>query len=239
MKIYRWLLRLTAPSLARDYGAAMEDMFAARLAGAHGPRSPGRSVWTRELLSLLALVWSDRRRQRMLQQHKAGPMDTLGQEVQQAARRLWRSPAFTAATVLTLALAIGANTAIFAVVERVVWNPLPYPDSDRLIELDHGSVTLRVAAVMDNTPGMYFLYRDRSQSLESAALYSSFNQTLIGRGEPERILVTHATPSLESVLRVRPALGRWFTEAEGEPGGPVVPCSRMVCGRDDSDKADR
>ena len=65
-------------------------------------------------------------------------MDTLGQEIQQAARRLWRSPAFTAATVLTLALAIGANTAIFAVVERVVINPLPYPESDRLIEMDHG-----------------------------------------------------------------------------------------------------
>ena len=149
-------------------------------------------------------------------------METLAQEIQQAARRLWRSPAFTAATVLTIALAIGANTAIFAVVERVVWNPLPYPDSERLIELDHGSVTLRVGAGMANTPGMYFLYRDRSQSLESAALFSSGNQTLTGRGEPERIMVTRATPSLESVLRVRPALGRWFTEAEGEPGGPMV-----------------
>ena len=136
MSIYRWLLRIAAPSLARDYGAAMEDMFGARLAGARTPAARA-SVWVRELCSLLGLTWSDRRRQRMLRQHKAGPMDTLGQEVQQAARRLWRSPAFTAATVLTLALAIGANTAIFAVVERVVWNPLPYPDSDRADR--HGS----------------------------------------------------------------------------------------------------
>ena len=172
MSIYRWLLRIAAPSLARDYGAAMEDMLAAKLAGAQTTFAR-LAVWTRELLSLLAIFWSDRRRQRRLHQHKAGPMDTLAQEIRQAARRLWRSPAFTAATVLTLALAIGANTAIFAVVERVVWNPLPYPDSNRLIELDHGSVTLRVQAGMANTPGMYFLYRARSQSLESAALFTN------------------------------------------------------------------
>ncbi len=219
MGIYRRLLRLAAPSLARDYGAAMEDMLAAKLAGA--PTTVARAiVWARELAGLIALVFSDRRRQRMLHSHQAGPMDTLGQELEQAARRLWRSPAFTAATVLTLALAIGANTAIFAVVERVVWNPLPYPDSDRLIEIDHGSVTLRVAAGMNTTSGLHFLYRDRSQSLESVALFSSGQRTLIGRGDPERIVITRATPSLERVLRVRPALGRWFTEAEGEPGGP-------------------
>ena len=221
MSIYRWLLRIAAPSLARDYGAAMEDMLAAKLAGAQTTRAR-IAVWIRELFSLLALFWSDRRRQRMLHQHKAGPMDTVGQEVTQAARRLWRSPAFTAATVLTLALAIGANTAIFAVVERIVWNPLPYPDSDRLIEMEHGSVTMRVSSGMGNTPGMYFLYRNRSQSLESAALFGVENRTLVGRGDAERITVTRATPSLESVLRVRPALGRWFTEAEGEPGGPIV-----------------
>jgi putative ABC transport system permease protein len=58
-------------------------------------------------------------------------MDTPGQELSQGARRLWRSPAFTCASVLTLALAIGANGAIFGVVERVVLNPLPYPESDR------------------------------------------------------------------------------------------------------------
>ena len=220
MAIYRWLLRFAAPSLAREYGAAMEDMLAARLAKARTPRAR-LAVWMRELASLLALGWSDRRRQRIIRQHKAGPMDTLGQEVQQAARRLWRTPAFTAATVLTLALAIGANAAIFAVVERVVWNPLPYPESERLIDMDHGSLTLRVASGMGNTSGMYFLYRRRSQSLESAALFSVESRTLTGRGDAERITVTLATPSLEAVLRVPPALGRWFTSEEGEPGGPM------------------
>src|SRR5687767_13526603 len=98
-------------------------------------------------------------------------MDTFGQELHQALRRLWRSPAFSTASVLTLALAIGANAAIFAVVERVVLNPLPYPESDRLITIDHGSVALKVASGMETTPGLYFIYKNRSQSLESAAIW--------------------------------------------------------------------
>ena len=65
-------------------------------------------------------------------------MDAVGREIRHATRRLVRSPAFTLATVLTLRLAIGANIAIFTVVYRVVVNPLPYPDSDRLIALDYG-----------------------------------------------------------------------------------------------------
>ena len=216
--IYRRLLRLAAPSLARDYGAAMEDMLAAKLATA--PSALARAVvWTREMASLSLLVWADRGRQRMRHQHKAGPMDTLRQEIHHAARRLWRSPAFTVATVLTLALAIGANAAIFAVVERVVINPLPYPDSDRLITLDHGSVVLEVASEMGTTPGLYLIYKNRSQSLESAAIWGMGDRTLLGRGEPQRLTVSTTTPSLATVLRVQPAVGRWFTDDEGRPGG--------------------
>ena len=66
-------------------------------------------------------------------------MDGITLEIRQAARRLSRSPLFTLTAVGTLALAIGANAAIFAVVQRVVLNPLPYPDSDRLINLRHGA----------------------------------------------------------------------------------------------------
>src|SRR5688572_29507187 len=147
-------------------------------------------------------------------------MGTLLQDLQYAARRLRLSPAFTAATVLTLALAIGANAAIFAVVERVVINPLPYPESDRVITLDHGSVVLKVASGMETTPGLYLIYRNRSQSLESAAIWGMQDRTLLSRGEPERLPTSSVTPSLAAVLRVQPALGRWFTDDEGQPGGP-------------------
>ena len=230
MTIYRALLRLSAPGLAREYGDAMEETLAIRLREARGLAARARIVM-RELLMLIALTWSERfgariraqrSQQQLLHRSKAGPMDTLSQEVRQAARRLWRSPAFTVASVLTLALAIGANTAIFAVVERIVLNPLPYPESDRLIELDHGSVTMKVAAGMANTPGIYFIYRDRARSIESAALYSIGARTLLDRGDPERLRAGFATPSLAAVLRVPPAIGRWFTEEEGMPGGPLA-----------------
>ena len=219
MAIYRWLLRIAAPSLAREYGGAMEEMLAAKLS-----RAPSRharaALLMREIAGLPALAWSDRQRQVALAQPKAGFMDSLLQELQQGARRLWRSPAFTAATVLTLALAIGANAAIFAVVERVVVNPLPYPESDRLMTLDHGSVVLKVASGIETTPGLYLIYKNRSQSLESAAIWSMQDRTLLGRGEPERLPTSNTTPSLAAVLRVQPAVGRWFTDEEGRPGGP-------------------
>jgi putative ABC transport system permease protein len=149
-------------------------------------------------------------------------MDGTGQEIRYAARRLARSPAFTIATMLTLALAIGANASIFAVVQRVVLNPLPYPDSDRLIELDHGALGLNLPSGMGMTLGLYYQYSERSRTLDGIALYATDDRTLTGDGDPERIRIARATPSLASVLRVAPALGRWFTEEEGAPGASQV-----------------
>ena len=83
-------------------------------------------------------------------------MNGIGQELRQAARRLVRSPAFTLTSVLTLALAIGANASIFAVVQRVLLNPLPYPDSDRLIEVSHGAQRLNLPSGLGITRGLYY-----------------------------------------------------------------------------------
>jgi putative ABC transport system permease protein len=139
-----------------------------------------------------------------------------------AARRLVRSPAFTLASVLTLALAIGANAAIFAVVQRVVRNPLPYPDSDRLIDVDHGAQRLNLPSGMGMTRGLYYQYLNRAHTLDGVALYAVDNLTLTGDGDPERIRVARATTTLAPVMRVWPTLGRWFTDAEGVPGAPHV-----------------
>jgi predicted permease len=138
-----------------------------------------------------------------------------------AARRLLRSPAFTLAAVLTLALAIGANAAIFGVVERVLINPLPYPDSDRLIDVDHGAHRLNLPSGMGITRGYYYQYLERAHTLEGIALFGSGDETITGDGEPARIRVTRATPSLAHVMRVWPETGRWFTDDEGKPGAPL------------------
>ena len=144
------------------------------------------------------------------------------QEIRQAARRLRRTPAFTLASLLTLALAIAANVSIFAVVHRVVLKPLPYPDSDRLIELDHGAHRLRLAGGFGITSGLFLHYVDRARTLDGAAAYRTFDATVTGDGDPERIRVARATASLTSVLRVPPELGRWFTDRESLPGAAPV-----------------
>ncbi len=151
----------------------------------------------------------------------ARSVESVWKEFGFAARRLVRSPAFTIAAVLTLALAIAANAAIFAVVERVLLNPLPYPASDRLVDLDHGGLLFNRPQGFGITRGYYYLYRERARSLESLAIYEGDTATLTGGRDPERIELVRATPSLASVMRVSPAVGRWFSEDEGRPGAPA------------------
>jgi putative ABC transport system permease protein len=229
MRLYRLLLRLCPAPFRQAYGDGMEETFACRLADA---RAAGQSrqlrVWLREVLGLIAVVvterWHSVRGGRTAAdgERRAGRMDRFGQELRHAARRLTRSPGFTLTAVATLALAIGANAAIFAVVQHVVLNPLPYPRSDRLIELDHGSVGLRVSSGLGNTPGLYFHYAEQSHVLDAAALYRTVDRTISGDGDPERIRVTRSTPSLASAMRVEPVIGRWFLSGEGKPGTPPV-----------------
>src|SRR6202047_3164710 len=142
-------------------------------------------------------------------------LERVWQETRYALRRLRRSPAFTLATVLTLALAIGANASISAVVYRVVLNPLPYDQSERLVALEFSLPIRNVLKGYYVPSRLYFQYLDRAHTLNGLALYLPTNElTLSGQGGPEQIRVARATSSLGSVLRVTPAIGRWFSEQE-------------------------
>lgn len=236
VRLYRWLTRLAPLFLRREYGAAMEETFARRLNDARGLGFwKSVRVCGREMAGLIGLTVSERwgavarlrwQRQRAQRRRKAGRMDGLTQEIRQAARRLVRAPAFTLATISTLALAIGANSAMFTVVHRVVLNPLPFDDSDRLIALRYAMPSRNVSAVYSVPSRFYYEYLDRARTLDGLAFYwpsaSPGELTLTGRGDPERIRFVAATPSLLSVLRVAPAHGRWFTESEGVPGAAPV-----------------
>ena len=150
-------------------------------------------------------------------------LERMWQETRFAARRLLRSPAFTLATVLTLALAIAANASIFAVVYRVVLHPLPYGHSDRLVALEFGMPIRNVPKIYYIPSRLYYQYLDRAHTLEGLALYMGATElTLTGQGTPERIRVSRTTSSLASVLRMVPAQGRWFTEAETAQGTSPV-----------------
>jgi putative ABC transport system permease protein len=231
MRIYRWCLRLAPVAVRREYGAAMEEAFARRLDDARraGVR-PVVRLCRREIGGLLALAVSERwraarvrGRRRAQTREKAGAMDLIRQEIWHAARRLVRAPAFTAPAVLTLALAVGANVSIFAVVQRVLLNPLPYPDSARIVALDFAMPSRNVSRIFFIPERIYRHYLDRARALDAVAVHRSAEVTLAGGdGAPERIRVARTTASLASVLRVRPAEGRWFAAGEDLPGAAPV-----------------
>src|SRR5918993_3939601 len=128
-------------------------------------------------------------------------MDTIQREIVHAFRRLRRSPAFALTALATLALAIGANVAIFTLVNRVVLNPLPYPESERLIDLDHAAPGMNAPSGVRMTLGLYSYYRDNARTLDAIALYDVGEATVTGGGEPERIRVARATATLQDVLQ--------------------------------------
>jgi predicted permease len=134
-------------------------------------------------------------------------------------RTLVRAPTFALATVATLAVAIGAATAIFAVVDGVLLNPLPYPQPDRLIAVRHLVPTVDDDE-HDASPAFYFTYRDHTTTFESVAMWMPNTATVTGGGDPEEIRAVRATFEFLPTLRVEPLLGRRFTELDGAPGSP-------------------
>ena len=101
-------------------------------------------------------------------------------------RRLWRSPMFTAIALLTLAIGIGANTAIFSVVNGILLKPLPYPEPDRLVGLWHSAAGLNIKE-LNMSPGNYFTYREQGRAFEDVGLYTGGSGSVTEIGEPERV----------------------------------------------------
>jgi len=138
-----------------------------------------------------------------------------------AVRGLLRSPGFAAVAVLTLALGIGATTAVFTLVDSVLLRPLPYPDSDRVLSIRHegrgGEDELPIS------PGLYLLYRNHARSLSAVAMQGDAVMNITGDNDAERVTGAVVTPTFHDVLRVEPAMGRRFMASDGEPGAdPVV-----------------
>ena len=144
--------------------------------------------------------------------------DHMWQDLRYAARRLMRRPSFTFVTVLTLALGVAAATSVFTLVNGVVLSPLPYPQSDRLVQVDHGGRGIGVDKGLGVTVGFFRFYRENLRLVESMGLYYFESATLTGAGEPVQLSTAAVTASLNDVLQVRPLLGRWFGPAEGTRG---------------------
>ncbi len=149
-------------------------------------------------------------------------LDALRQDLRYGIRLLWRNPGFATATILTIALGIGATTAVFTVVYGVVLKPLPYRDPERLVNIWSGAVRFGLPRAFVGAAN----YRDwaaQSQSFESMALIRHIgNFNVSGSGEPERLQGARVTASLFTVLQTQPALGRPFRVDEETPGHHLV-----------------
>jgi putative ABC transport system permease protein len=147
-------------------------------------------------------------------------MNTLWQDVRYGARMLIKNPGVTVIVIIALALGIGANTAIFSVVNAVLIRPLPYDESERLVFLNEKSPVLDEMSI--SYPN-FLDWREHNQTFEKMGVYNRASYNLTGAGEAERIVTGQVSADLFSVLRVNPLLGRVFTNDEDKPGGtPVV-----------------
>ena len=142
-------------------------------------------------------------------------METLLKDVRYGLRSLLRQPAFTVVAVITLALGIGANTAIFSLVNAVLLRALPFQNPEQLVVIDK-------AAGAQGLPGVagfqYLAWKDKSTSFDGVAAHTSDNYNLIGNSEPERISCAKVTATLFSTLGVQPLAGRTFLPEEDRPG---------------------
>ena len=144
-------------------------------------------------------------------------LEELWQDLRYGLRMLHKSPGFAAVAVLTLALGIGANTAIFSVVDAILLRPLPYAAPDRLVRVWESS--LKDDAPRNHVSPMNFLdWQEHSRSFESMAAYCQLMTNLNAHGQPIAVQGMPVTPDFFSVLRVKPLLGRVFNSADGIPG---------------------
>src|SRR5437879_9336484 len=136
-------------------------------------------------------------------------METFTSQLRQVLRRLGRAPMFTAVTLVTLAIGIGANTAIFSVIEGVLLKPLPYPHPEGLVAVWLTAPGINIKD-LNLGPSDYFIFREQSRTLQDIGLYMGYTVSITGSGEPEHASSVLVTDGLLRVLGATPLLGRSF-----------------------------
>ncbi len=230
--IFDRVLRLLAPMLREEYGDEMRDAFAALAVRA------SEVSGTRGVLRVLAGACVDIARrapaERRLQRRRYAPwmgaepqprpwsaLRSLGHEVHLAGRSLSKRPGFTFVAAATLALGIGANVAIFTVVDSVLIRPLPYPEPDRLVVIQHHAPAIDLATI-ENSAGTITLYERFGRAFDELGAYVVDQRNVTGDVAPARVEILQVTPSLLHVLGAHAAMGRVFSAEDSASGAPPV-----------------
>src|SRR5262249_2110620 len=147
------------------------------------------------------------------------PQDVM-QDVRHGARGLWRSPGFSLAVILTLALGIGGNTAVFSVVDQLLLRPLPYPDGEQLVMVEESTGGLNSRA--DGSPANWLDWQRESRPFRRFSAWHPWAVTLTGAGEPRRVNTQMVSSEFFPLLGVAPLLGRTISDEDDRPNGPRV-----------------
>ena len=137
----------------------------------------------------------------------------------QILRRLGRMPLFASVAVLTLAIGIGANTAIFSVVQGVLLKPLPYPHSEQIVAIDHSAPGINLPSA-GAAPFLYFTYREQGRTFQDVGLWNAGTVSVTGLAEPEEVPTLFVTDGVLPILGAQPQLGRLFTRTDAAAGSP-------------------
>jgi len=148
-------------------------------------------------------------------------MAMFSDQLRQVLRRLGRAPLFTAITLLTLAIGVGANTVIFSVIEGVLLKPLPYPHPEQLIGVWHTALGINIKD-LNMSPSIYFIDREQNTTLQDIGVYDGDSFDVTGAGEPEHVRGLDVTDGTLPLLGVVPAVGRLFTRSDDSPGAQAT-----------------
>ena len=184
----------------------------------------GMSAEEAQFAAFRQFGWVESIKETCREQRGVDWIENLGKDVRFGARMLRKSPGFTAVALLTLAIGIGANTAIFSVINGVLLKPLPYHQSRRLVNLwetaDRGQMPVSGGAFMD--------WKEHSTSFEALSLYSGLDKNLSSDGSADRISGWQVSPSFLRILRVRPLVGRDFLADEDQRSSKVIILSHAL-----------
>src|SRR3954464_14788121 len=225
---YRVLLHAFPADARREVGHDMGAMFTRQLQEAHAHRFGAAKLWLRASVDAIVNGIGERfNRPRRVQGHGAGVkrwrwwMHAFVQDVRYALRVMARQPGVTLVAVVTLALGIGANTAIFSAVNAILLRPLPHDDPQRVMMVWEKR---QAEGVNDNvvSPADFLDWARMNQVFEAVAAMTTAPVDLTGSGEPEQLFAGVVSPAFFDILRVQPMLGRTFRSDEAIIGKPGV-----------------
>jgi predicted permease len=171
--------------------------------------------------AMLALGGIERTKEEYRDRRGLPLVESWFRDVRYGVRTLVKSPGFALAAIVILGLGIGANAAIFTVVNAVVLRPLPFPDEDRIMRLWHTPPpTLFTDPVFSLSPANFIDWEEQSQSFELMAIYAGGRRTVTGQGEPDGVTTVRTSASLFPILGLTPTLGRTFVRDEDREDGP-------------------